>query len=710
MLRCTDCGAALAVDQRYCLDCGRRISPLPANVAAYIDALEHRHRRPAFVMAHEPEAAESELAPFLPFAVPSARAAAVAVLGTLAFGTLLGSGATSLASSPIILALGGPATVAPPVVSNTAPTTSGGGGAGAGGNGGADGGGGGSGASVADNSGAGGSSPSGATPSDTGTTTATTTTTSTSHWPPVKHVFVIMLADQGYATSFSTASHDKYLNKTLADKGEVVPNYYGVTPGALANEIALISGQGPTVQTSANCPLFSAIEPAKLGADHQILGDGCVYPKKTETLAGQLTAAHDTWKAYVEGLGPATGEARDNAAHNARDSAAHNSHRAQGSRRSHASQQARVSSAERGVGRKGDKRSHMVLAASCRRPALGAADQEQTAASSSDYVTWRNPFVYFQSITSQKSCQTDDVGISQLATDLKSESTTPSLSYIVPGPCDDGSDTPCRPNAPAGTPQSDKFLKTVVPEILASPAYKDEGVLFITFDQAPQSGPNADDSSCCSNPTYANLPTTTSTTPTTTTTSMTPTSPYSAQTAMDTAQSSTSTTTTSTSTSTTPTSTSTTPTSTAQASMDTTPTATTSTTPTTSTSSTPTSTSTTPTSTSTTPTSTSTTPTTTSTTPTTTSTTPTSTSTTPTTTSTTPSDLLPGETPGGGQVGMLVISSYVTPKSSDDVDQANHFSLLALIEDLFSLKPLGYAADATPFSTGSTGLFNAYSG
>jgi hypothetical protein len=59
---------------------------------------------------------------------------------------------------------------------------------------------------------------------------------------------------------------------------------------------------------------------------------------------------------------------------------------------------------------------------------------------------------------------------------------------------------------------------------------------------------------------------------------------------------------------------------------------------------------------------------------------------------------------------MLVISSYVTPKSSDDVDQANHFSLLALIEDLFSLKPLGYAADATPFSTGSTGLFNAYSG
>ncbi len=59
---------------------------------------------------------------------------------------------------------------------------------------------------------------------------------------------------------------------------------------------------------------------------------------------------------------------------------------------------------------------------------------------------------------------------------------------------------------------------------------------------------------------------------------------------------------------------------------------------------------------------------------------------------------------------MLVISSYVTPKSADDADQVNHFSLLALIEDLFSLKPLGYAASASPFSTGQTGLFNAYTG
>ena len=34
-----------------------------------------------------------------------------------------------------------------------------------------------------------------------------------------------------------------------------------------------------------------------------MLGQGCVYPASTETLAGQLPAKHLTWRAYVEGMG-----------------------------------------------------------------------------------------------------------------------------------------------------------------------------------------------------------------------------------------------------------------------------------------------------------------------------------------------------------------------------------------------------------------------
>jgi hypothetical protein len=68
----------------------------------------------------------------------------------------------------------------------------------------------------------------------------------------------------------------------------------------------------------------------------------------------------------------------------------------------------------------------------------------------------------------------------------------------------------------------------------------------------------------------------------------------------------------------------------------------------------------------------------------------TATTTTPCTTSTSPSA---GNPPGGGQVGLLLISRYVKAGSSDVIDTYNHFSLLKTIEDFFSLKPLGYAAD-----------------
>ena len=40
----------------------------------------------------------------------------------------------------------------------------------------------------------------------------------------------------------------------------------------------------------------------------------------------------------------------------------------------------------------------------------------------------------------------------------------------------------------------------MVPEITASAAYKADGLIAITFDQAPQTGPNADPSSCCDTP------------------------------------------------------------------------------------------------------------------------------------------------------------------------------------------------------------------
>jgi hypothetical protein len=177
-----------------------------------------------------------------------------------------------------------------------------------------------------------------------------------------------------------------------------------------------------------------------------------VYPQAAQSLADQLTAAGEHWKAYVQ--------------------------------------------------TKGSGKAAQLEA--CGHPKIGAHDRVEPTASD-PYVTWRNPFMYFQSVASGR-CPKNDAPLAQLAKDLKTESSTPALSYIVADPCDDGSDTPCAPRAEAGPAAADAFLKSVVPGIMRSAAYKADGLIAITFDQAPQTGPNSDSTSCCDNPkTYPNL-------------------------------------------------------------------------------------------------------------------------------------------------------------------------------------------------------------
>jgi phosphatidylinositol-3-phosphatase len=179
-----------------------------------------------------------------------------------------------------------------------------------------------------------------------------------------------------------------------------------------------------------------------------------VYPSNTLTLAEQLSADGLTWGAYVEGIGEGAAEP-----------------------------------------------------GTCPHPALGGADGNHVASAADPYVTWRDPFSYFESVTDNASCASSIVGIGQLAPSLKAAKNTPALAYIVPDRCHDGSEEPCAPGQPSGLAATDSFLSTVVPEIESSPAYKTGGLIAITFDQAPQSGPDADTSGCCMTSAFPNLPT-----------------------------------------------------------------------------------------------------------------------------------------------------------------------------------------------------------
>ncbi|MGI8697943.1 MAG: alkaline phosphatase family protein, partial [Mycobacteriales bacterium] len=56
---------------------------------------------------------------------------------------------------------------------------------------------------------------------------------------------------------------------------------------------------------------------------------------------------------------------------------------------------------------------------------------------------------------------------------------------------------PCVTGEPGGLVTADKWLQQWVPKILSSPAFKKDGLLVVTFDEAEAFGGGQDASACC---------------------------------------------------------------------------------------------------------------------------------------------------------------------------------------------------------------------
>lgn len=469
---CEDCGSPLAHDQRYCLGCGARVGSRSPQLETLLSRAGGRSRSAdpgARTDVAPAPAARAAAAAGAGLRLPAPRISALLVVVFLGFGLLLGNVAGSrvgdtLASarSPVKVVLpatgASASTASPTSTSETstaagetappeaeaeaepAPTPT-------------------AAAPATKTSQAAAPAPSNSTPgagaggSEGGSSKAAVGAPATK-LPPVKHVFVIMLSDEPYASVFGPSSAAPFLSHTLEHRGELLVRYDAVAHEELANEVALLSGQGPTAETAANCPNYTVIAPASVGADEQVLGAGCVYPTSTQTLPGQLQAKHLSLRAYVQGIDEAG-----------------------------------------------------TPLGACAHPTLGQTDPTAPqSASTGAYATFRNPLVYFDSILQAPACASDDVGLEGLKGDLAAAKRTPSVAYIVPDRCDDGNPTPCTAGAPAGLAPADAFLKQVVPQILASKAYKESGLLVITSDEAPSSGEFADSSSCCGEPLFPNAP------------------------------------------------------------------------------------------------------------------------------------------------------------------------------------------------------------
>jgi hypothetical protein len=250
---------------------------------------------------------------------------------------------------------------------------------------------------------------------------------------PVKHVFVISLTSPGYEQSLGGQSQMSYLSSTLRPQGELLSNYTLLGEGALPNGIAAVSGQPPNPATSAGCPGYEEFISAKASSQGVIGGSGCVYPVETMTLANQLELGKFSWRAYVAEMTDEAGQA-----------------------------------------------------AACVHPNPG---QPSSAVEPGGYAASQNPFVYFHSLLDLGDCSEGDLPLEELSKDLGKAEKTPNYSFIAPTPCEAGAAGQCPAGAPEGPAAADAFLSAWVPKILASPAYKADGLLVVAFSAVDPSAP-----------------------------------------------------------------------------------------------------------------------------------------------------------------------------------------------------------------------------
>ena len=260
----------------------------------------------------------------------------------------------------------------------------------------------------------------------------------------VRHVFTIVLENESESTTFGPGSPAPYLATTLPSQGAFVPNYYGTGHFSNDNYISMISGQPPNASNEADCGTFSDFTTTGTDMFGAQMGNGCVYPAGIQTIANQLQAAGDTWRDYNQDMGA-------------------------------------VPSRDGGT--------------TCAHPPIGASDPTQVGTAADEYATRHNPFVYFHSIIDNAAnCQSHVVNLNALQSDLASAKSTPNYVFITPNLCEDGHNSTCAtPGEPGGYAGIEAFLQKYVPMITGSAAFKQNGLLIITFDEAATS----DSSHCC---------------------------------------------------------------------------------------------------------------------------------------------------------------------------------------------------------------------
>jgi hypothetical protein len=305
----------------------------------------------------------------------------------------------------------------------------------------------------------------------------------------IKHVWLIIMENKSYDATFSGLNNNTYLWKTLPSQGVLLTQYYGTGHFSEDNYLALVSGQATVSDTQSDCPYYDLMSGtvdmsgglttnpnygqfvSAAGPNAASGQNGCVYPYNVPTLFNQLDAAGVSWKGYAQDLN----------APNLTSTAGTLPSNSAGSQ-------------------------YCGAPYAAPGPTTSTAQPNPGSANATDqYVPKHFPFAWFESILGSGDCATHIANLFDptqgLYADLQSEATTPAFSWITPDNCSDAHDAVCygnnlsggwanptTPNPPVnytgGLYAGDLFLEHIIPEIEASPAFADGGLIDVTFDEA----------------------------------------------------------------------------------------------------------------------------------------------------------------------------------------------------------------------------------
>ena len=266
--------------------------------------------------------------------------------------------------------------------------------------------------------------------------------------PTIQHVWQIQLENESESSSFAAAGTE--LNK-LTTQGVFLPDYYATGHVSADNYISQVSGQLGNPVSDSDCQKYIDFE-GTVSAQGYPAGAGCVYPSSVLTLPDQLMAAHLTWNGWMEDMGNDTTR--------------------------------ETSTCGQPVG------STPNVAGSSAPP--GTTDNSQSATAKDQYAARHNPFVYFHSLVdgTPSPCQTHVLPFSQFHGSLAEPA---NWNWITPNLCHDGHDASCADGEVGGLTGANAFVAKWVPIIEATDAYKNGGLIVVTFDEAA----TQDFSSCC---------------------------------------------------------------------------------------------------------------------------------------------------------------------------------------------------------------------